>query len=495
MFSKTAADQRDPTGRLPHPLGRWSLAARLTAWYAASSFLLVILATSYLYWAMETSLESEDDALLADKVRAVRAVLQKRPADTASIRREVEDRWRARENETTYVRVTGEHGQILVESPDLDRALPATSFSPPTGEPMRGTDRRSLDGRDFRLLAVREPASPWTIQLAMDRSMEVEILAEYRERLWYVLGVALIVCAVAGYLIAHYGVRPIHDITKTAGHIRSTNLGERIDATGLPAELLTLAATFNSMLDRLEQAFARLSRFSSDIAHELRTPVHSLRGEVEVALSKSRTTDDYREVLASNLEECNRLAHLIDRLLFLARAENPEMQIVKEPCEIGRELAAVAEFYEAAASEAGLCLEISVDKPVKAELDRSMFQRALGNLIANALAHTPAGGRITLSAQTIDGITQLCVTDTGRGIPQTQLAHVFDRFYRVDPARSSHAGGVGLGLSIVKTIVELHGGTVELASEFGRGTCATLSFPGNSTSPSSSVAAVSVPTR
>src|SRR5262249_35309447 len=148
-----------------------------------------------------------------------------------------------------------------------------------------------------------------------------------------------IVCAVVGYLIAHRGMRPIHGITETARRIRPTNLGERINPDGLPAEMLTLAATFNQMLDRLEQSFARLSRSSADVALELRAPVYSLRGEIEVALGRPRSPEEYREVLGSGLEECGRLARLIDRLLFLARAENPEVQITGERCEVGRELA------------------------------------------------------------------------------------------------------------------------------------------------------------
>ena len=170
----------------------------------------------------------------------------------------------------------------------------------------------------------------------MDRSHEDELLSDYRWNLWMVLGVALVACAVVGYRIARRGIQPIHEITQTARRIRPANLGERIAAASLPAELWALAETFNQMLDRLEQSFTRLTRFSADIAHEFRTPINNLRGEIEVTLAKPRTAEDYREVLGSGLEECDRLARMIDSLLFLARAENPQTQITKERFEVAK---------------------------------------------------------------------------------------------------------------------------------------------------------------
>lgn len=475
MSSKTAPDGPGPA---PTPARQpWSLAARLTAWYAGSAFLLVTLVTLYLYWAMTTNVDREDDALLADQARVVQAVLRQRPGDAAAVRQAVEDTWGARQYEKTYVRVLDEGGHVLVESPGLERVLSPASFPAPTGEPGRGADVRTGDGRVYRVVAVREAGSPWTVQLAMDRSLEVEILGDYLTHLWYALGVALVACAVGGYLIAHRGVRPLHNITETARRIRPTNLGERLSPVGLPAELLALAATFNAMLDRLERSFARLSQFSADIAHELRTPVSGLRGEIEVALSKPRAPDEYREVLGSGLEECVRLARLIDRLLFLARAEHPETQVAKEPCDVGQELAAVCEFYEAAAVEAGVKLTVVLDEPLTADLDRPLFQRAVGNLVANAIAHTPPGGTVSLTAEGGDAGVSIRVVDTGCGIPVADLPHVFDRFYRVDRSRSSGNGRVGLGLAIARSIVELHGGSVGIASEPGRGTRVTLTFP------------------
>jgi two-component system heavy metal sensor histidine kinase CusS len=478
MSSKNGEASK-PLRALPGPVRAWSLAARLTAWYAGSAFALVLAATGFLYWASVHNLDLQDDRVLADRVRELRAEMVNRSGDRAALHHEVEVEWEATR---VHMRIMDEAGQILVETPGMDKVLPPSSFPAATGEPERGIDIESPLGGPYRVVAVhatdgRPKRSSYVIQVAMDRTLQTELHAAYRKNLVLVPGTALLICAFAGYQIARRGIRPIHDITQTAQRIRHTNLGERITPDGLPAELLVLAATFNQMLDRLEQSFGRLSRFSADIAHELRTPVHGLRGEIEVALSRPRSLDEYREILASNLEMCGRLAHLIDRMLFLARAENPQTQIAREPCDMRRELEKVCEFYGLVAVDAGVRLGVKVESQVQAEVDRALFQRAVGNLVANALAHTPRGGAVILTATGNEAATRVEVIDNGCGMAAVHLAHVFDRFYRADHTRPSQNGGMGLGLAIVRTIAELHGGTVDLASEVGHGTRVTMIFP------------------
>lgn len=217
--------------------------------------------------------------------------------------------------------------------------------------------------------------------------------------------------------------------------------------------------------------------FSSDIAHELRTPINNVRGEVEVALGKARSPEEYREVLGSALEECLRLSRMIDSLLFLARAEHPETQIHRESLDVGAELSAVREFYEAAASDRGVSLDLAVNPGLTAPLDRSLFQRAVGNLIENSLAYASSGGHICLAAARDLGTLRVSVSDDGCGIPAEHLPRVFDRFHRVDTARSQNSGGTGLGLAIVKSVATLHGGDAQIESAPGQGTRVTISFP------------------
>jgi two-component system heavy metal sensor histidine kinase CusS len=473
MSSKTGPDAAAPRRA-------WSLAARLTAWYAGSSFLLILAATGFLYWALVASLSREDDQAIGDEVRVLRAALRDHPGDAKAIRWEAEEEWRARQHTQLYARVLDANGKALYETPGMDRLLPARVFPAPSAEPGRAVEHRAPAGRVFRVLAVSTagtdpPLPAYVVQVAMDRTPEAELLAEYRKNLWVVTGLGLIACTVVGHRIARRGIRPIHAITETARRTGPASLGERIAPAGLPAELLALADTFNRMLDRLGRSFDRLSRFSADIAHELRTPLHNLRGESEMALARPRTPGEYRDALASNLEECGRLIRLVESLLFLARAENPKTQIARERFDASHEATTVCEFYEAAAAEAEVRLEVRADGPVPVELDRSLFGRAVGNLVANAVDHTPPGGSVTVAVSDAGGGLRVEVADTGRGIAPEHLPHVFDRFYRADPARPS--GGVGLGLALVRGIADLHGGRVGVASEVGRGTRVTMTFP------------------
>lgn len=384
------------------------------------------------------------------------------------------------------MRVLKEDGEVIAETPGMGDVLPSTAFSQTQanhGDVLSGNNHRSGNGRWFRVLAVRasiDPArgSPLIVQAGMDRSHEEELLEDYRRNLWIVLGVSLIVCSVGGYFLIRRGIRPVLGIATTASRIRSSTLGERIAQAGLPAELRSLADSFNDMLDRLEESFTRLSQFSADIAHELRTPLNNLRGEAEVALDRHRSAEEYREVIGSALEEYGRLARMIDSLLFLARAENPATQIACEPVDVAQELERLREFYETTAQEAGVRLTVAVDGKPVVPLDRHLLQRAVGNLVDNALAHTPPEGTVTLAARTANGSLQIEVTDTGHGIPPEHLPRLFDRFYRADRARRfNKVRSVGLGLAIVKSIADLHGGTVTITSQIGKGTQVRLFLP------------------
>ena len=288
----------------------------------------------------------------------------------------------------------------------------------------------------------------------------------------------LVLFPVAGYHIARQGIRPVEEIAMTARRITSSHLGERIAAEGYPYELASLALTFNNMLDGLESSFERISRFSADIAHDLRTPVNNIRGEAEVALARARTIDEYRDALESSLEEAVRLSDLIGNLLFLARTESPLTHLRLERVDVAELLEGVREYYDASAADAGVVLTSGGEsEPVIAELDRTLMQRAVGNLVSNAVAHTPEGGTVALQTRSEAASVLIEVSDTGVGIPPDALPRVFDRFFRVDPSRSKASGGTGLGLSIVQGIVQLHRGNIEIASKPGVGTRVTLCMP------------------
>lgn len=461
------------------PRTSWSLAFRLTAWYTVASLLLLLTSTGTLYWALVSNLERDSTLFLADKVHVVTTLLRERPNDWDGLKEEIQLESAARRYNQFYIRLLDQRGKTLLETPRMSLALPAASFA------RLSKGATQIESAQASLYQATEVSAPvggtqgvnWKIQIAVSLAQQQQVLARYRQWLWAILSTSFIGCPLVGYQIARRGIRPVRYVAETAKRIGSSTLDERIQSDGYPIELADLALTFNAMLDRLKESFDRLTRFSADLAHELRTPVNNIRGEIEVALARSRTTHEYREVLVSNLEETVRLSELIGSLLFLARTESPGAHINREVVSVAELLETVKDYYDGPADQAGVALVISAAPGLQAMLDRSLMQRALGNLVSNALAHTPRAGRIDLTAGQSDAGFEICVRDSGCGIPAESIPRLFDRFYRVDQARSQHSGGFGLGLSIVRSIMLLHGGHVQIVSELGKGTRVTLLGP------------------
>jgi two-component system, OmpR family, heavy metal sensor histidine kinase CusS len=465
-----------------HP--RRTLAFRLSAAYSLAGLMLVILATASLYIVLRTELDRSTELFLADKLHVLRALLRERPDDEDALREEIELESAARRYQQFYIRLLDEHGTPILTTPGMTEQLDLAELVNRTRtHPERSIGMSGRNGHAFRVTSTTAPVgTPYvrsdTIQIAIDVSQEEELLSRYRIWFWAILLASSVLFPVAGYWIARHGIRPVEEIAATARRITSTNLRERIRAEGYPLELASLAGTFNEMLGRLEESFERISRFSADIAHDLRTPVNNIRGEAEVALARARTVDEYRDVLESSLEEAVRLSELIGDLLFLARAESPLNDLRRERVNVSELLITVRDYYETSAANGGIwLLAIESAEPLALELDRSLMLRAVSNLVSNAVVHTPPGGAVTLAASSDDVEMHIQVSDTGTGIPAEALPRVFDRFFRVDASRSKNSGGTGLGLAIVQSIMTLHGGKAEITSELGRGTCVTLRIP------------------
>lgn len=478
-MSSNASSSAGPARRL------WgTLAFKLTAGYALAGLFLVTFAVVSLYYVLVNELDKSTDLFLADKVHVVQTMLRDRPEDEDGLHEEIELESSARRYEQFYIRLLDDHGTPLLTTPGMADQLDLSELiSKTAARPERAISMVGKDGRAFRVISARAQvgltrSSVDVLQVAVDISQKEALLARYR--LWFctILGGSFILFPLVGYRVARHGIRPVKEIATIAQHISSTNLRERIKPEGYPFELAALAGTFNQMLDRLEESFERISRFSADIAHDLRTPVNNIRGEAEVALARARNADEYREVIESCLEETVRLSALIGDLLFLARAEDPLSHVRREQVNVSELLQQMLEYHEALAMDREISLVVSATKePVIAELDRTLMQRAIGNLVLNALAYTPLGGTVIMSTGADSATIRIEVSDTGVGIPAEAVPRVFDRFFRVDSSRSQSSGGTGLGLAIVKSIALLHGGNVEIASQLGQGTQVTLCVP------------------
>jgi two-component system heavy metal sensor histidine kinase CusS len=460
------------------------LAFRLTAAYALAGLFLVFFSIVGLYLVLVSELDKSTDLFLADKANVLRAMLRERPDDEDGLREEVELESAARQYEQFYIRVLDNRNRQLLITPgmvdqlDLEKLGKQTGSRPGHAVRITGRHGNAFRATSISALVGASGRQADTVQIAVDISQKEALLARVRFWFWTTLLATFAIFPFVGYRIARHGIRPVQEMATTARHITSTNLQERIHAEGYPSELASLAQTFNQMLDRLEESFDRISRFSTDIAHDLRTPVNNIRGEAEVSLARVRSAGEYREVIESCLEEAVRLSDLIGDLLFLGRAESPMTHVRPEPVDVGELLSGVREYYEAWAGDRGVSLATAVGgDSVVGELDRTLMQRAVGNLVSNALAHTPSGGAVVLETSASPTTIRIEISDTGIGIPAEALPRVFDRFYRVDSSRSQVSGGTGLGLAIVKSIVELHGGRVEIASEPGHGTKVTAHIP------------------
>jgi two-component system heavy metal sensor histidine kinase CusS len=485
MFSSSGA-----AGAAAAPPPGRSRAARLTLWYALSAFLLTAGASAAMYGVLAGDLHNKDDEFLVNTAQTVRELIHDRADDLAILRRQSErrrlraDRRKGGTNRGVLMRVLDDQGTVLVASSGADIVFSraALLIGAADADPGPGVDV-SAGGTVYRALAMWAPHGPdgeqrRLVQLAVDRTSDIAMLRAYRSRLYMILGLAIVVAAGVGYLIARRGLSPLRAVAAAARTIGSSTLDARMPTTDMPAELVSLADTINGMLQRLEDAFARLSRLSADLAHELRTPINNVRGELEVALGRPRTAEQYQVSLESALEECVRLSETIDALLFLARADYASAPLIRTPVDLCRELQVVGEVFDAPADDAGIALGIWVDPAAAAaNLDRTLFQRAVSNLMTNAIRHTPVNGRVDVRVNATPEALEVTVADTGAGIPAADLARVTDRFYRVDPSRSARSGGLGLGLAIVHSIMKLHGGLMRIASEPDRGTTVTLVFP------------------
>jgi heavy metal sensor kinase len=290
---------------------------------------------------------------------------------------------------------------------------------------------------------------------------------------------ALLFASAGGLFLANKVLRPVDEITQIARQIGSGDLSQRIRIKRVNDELGRLAATFNEMIAKLEESFHRVKRFTADASHELKTPLTILRGEVEVGLKKKRALAEYQRILNSNLEETNRMSRIVDDLLTLSRADMGELTMEREEVELSSLAREVWDDLQILARGRGVQLHFLGDGVTKVEGDPLFLRQLILNLTENGLKYTPPGGVVELKVQgdRDEGVARICVSDTGVGIARKDLKRVFDRFYRVDKARSRETGGTGLGLSISRWIAQAHKGQINVKSNMGKGSTFTVTLP------------------
>jgi len=454
-----------------------SLRLRLTLWYILLLALILAAFSAGIYLRLRHNLyASLDDSLetRADELLVLMRFEAGRPTLAGAVPEENQDA------DDQYVRVFDASGGIT-----FDNGL--SSIGRPDDERLRA----ALDGR-ATISAVDGPGAAFRTRLApILESGEVagalavgrteDDVTDTLDGLLLVLGLSypatLALASLGGVFLAGRALAPIDRLTRVARRISAEDLSRRLDLRLPDDEVGRLARTFDEMLDRLDRAFRQQRQFTSDASHELRTPLTAMKGQVEVALSRERSTDDYRGVLRLVNDEVDRLIRLVGSLLSLARADAGEIALRREDVDVGDLVRAACEQVRPLAADRGLGLEVEAGGAVTVRADQDLLLQLLLNLLDNALKYTPAGGRIAAGWRPAGAGAEVSVSNTGPGIAPEELPRIFDRFYRVDKARSRAEGGAGLGLSIAKWIAEAHGGTLTAASEPDRGVTFTVALP------------------
>jgi two-component system, OmpR family, heavy metal sensor histidine kinase CusS len=333
--------------------------------------------------------------------------------------------------------------------------------------------------------ATRYLVGQGSVQDEPEPDLRVVVQRNYRgvQVFLHICTLSIVLCVLAGtilaalsaYRIAVFVMKPLSQLAARADEISVNRLAHPLPDTDMAGELSELTRAFNRMLTRLDESFTRLTQFSSDLAHDIRTPLTNLLAQAQVALSQPRSNDQYRAIIESSVEEFQRLSRMVDDMLFLARADARQRKTYFQFVDARHEALRVARYYESIADD--LEIGIAVQGQCKFVGDPLLVQRALGNLLSNACAHAPTGSTVMIECASAGDMAIVSVIDSGPGIAPRHLERIFERFYRLDPARWKSASGTGLGLAIVKSIMDEHGGQCHVESTPGIRTRFSLHFP------------------
>lgn len=439
---------------------RLSLSGRLALLFAACTAAVSLLAGVLFNQASESHFIELDQQRLDGQLTTLRSALRDITAPKDLTRHQARLQEELSHQQDLALRISGSDGQPWFDSaPTLPAASPGTS----------GLRSLSQAGTAYRVytapLTPGQSHSP-QLTLILDITHHQHFLQRMQRLIWLTMGLSALATALLGAWAARSGLHPLRRMSAVAASVCATSLTQRLPAQQMPAELAELANSFNAMLGRLEESFQRLSAFSADIAHELRTPLSNLLTHTQVTLTRPRPLEDYREALHSNLEELQWMAQLVNDMLYLAKADHGLLTPRREALELAQEADMLLEFYRPLAEDA----RVSLSRKGHAGFagDRSMLRRALSNLLDNALRFTPAGGSIKVQISERPQALSLSIENTGAGIAEHVLPRLFDRFYRADLARregsNEHAG---LGLAITQSIIRAHGGQIHCESGTG----------------------------
>jgi two-component system OmpR family sensor kinase len=373
----------------------------------------------------------------------------------------------------TLIEVTDKKGAVIFRS--FSASMESLMVEIDQKDTMKLTTVRSDKGKDWRVAASATP------ELRLYAAYPLSELSDVLDNLFSILlvmiPIALAVSVGGGLFLANKSLRPVDDVTRAAQKITAQNLDQQIPTRGVNDELGRLILTFNDMIKRLRHSFDQITQFSADASHELRTPLTIMRGEVELVLRSPKTSEEYRRVLVSNLDEIMRLSSIIDNLLTLSKGDQDGHDVRFEAVPLRPLMTELLEDSEIIAMKKQISVRLTDNEDVAVDGDALRLRQLVLNLVDNAVKYTPDEGSVTISSRQEEGMAVIRIRDTGIGIPPDEREKIFDRLYRVDKGRSRDMGGSGLGLSISRWIVDLHRGTITVTSEPGEGSEFAVRLP------------------
>jgi two-component system heavy metal sensor histidine kinase CusS len=441
-----------------------SLTARMSLMFMSAVIAVLIVAGLSFYMLSQNHFEKLDRLALVEKFTSTKLIIGKAHDSVSLVDELPQLRTLLGAHQELAALILGGDGQVLF-SDSSALAIPKSFRQADEQDMWQWQDGEQLYRGMTGQVSVPGQA-PLTILLALDVTNHLHFFETLQR--WFLIGliISALVSAALGWAVARSGLRPLRQVTGMAASMSAGSLQERIPLEPVPLELQQLVLSFNAMLARLEDDFIRLSNFSADIAHELRTPLSNLMTHTEVVLSRKRDMDAYEENLYANLDDLRRMSRMIDEMLFLAKADNGLITPLQAPIALTELVAKLFEYYQLLAEEQGIHLAVSGAGQVLG--DPLMLERAISNLLANAVRYTPPGATIRLSIRQTESLTTLSIQNPGKAIPVEHLEKMFDRFYRVDPARrEGSTSNAGLGLAITRSIVEAHKGRIWCTSEEG----------------------------
>src|SRR5262245_45650114 len=456
-----------------------SLRFRLTIWYAGVLAGILVLFSIATYVGVSHFLMRNLHESVAKDAQEVGSIVRENAneRDESAVGREVGEHFSPESNERA-IRVVSPEGARIYSAGAVD-VFPVWNSSLARGQVYDLTNR-AADGQEYLIrtqAVVADSGKKYFVQVAASLSRNEEILEQLLGVLALALLLATAIAVTGGFLLIRSSLRPLDNMAMRAQKITSRSLHERMPVSTTGDELQPLSISLNRMIERLEEAFHHISRFSADASHELRTPLTIMRGELETAVQSQTIDAGVRETLGTVLEETVRLSKIVDQLLTMSRLDAGEAFLELSRFDFSELVRTTVEYMRLLADEKKLTLKVEAAEAVQVEGDQARLQQVVVNLLDNAIKYTPEGGSINVSVTSEPDKAILAVTDTGIGISQEGQAHIFERFFRTDKARSRELGGTGLGLSIVKSIGAAHGGRVSVQSAEGRGSAFRFEIP------------------